>query len=277
MAEPTITSVHNPRVKRAIALRDGRQRRKQGLFLIDGVREIARALEGGVEFAEAFCCDELCVDDAARALVRRIERRLRPVPVVPAVMEKLAYGERCEGIVAVAKSPQRTLDQLPVGADSIVAVVAGVEKPGNVGAILRSADGAGISAVIAAGAGTDLYNPNTIRASLGAIFTLPVCAAGEEETRDWLRAKGFRALAARVEGGIDYRHADYRRPLAIVLGSEAAGLSALWSAGVPPLGGANEDVTCVTLPMRGRGDSLNVSAAAAVLFYEATRSLESRL
>jgi TrmH family RNA methyltransferase len=265
MAEPTITSVHNPRVKRAIALRDGRRRRKQGLFLIDGVREFLLAMEGSVEFQDVFVCPDRCRTPEARRVVEMVDLALDVLPVSSAVIEKLAYGQRCEGIVAVARAPGRTLDELGVGPGSIVAVVAGVEKPGNVGAVLRSADAAGISAVIAAGGGTDLYNPNTIRASLGAIFTLPVCAAGEEEAHDWLRGKRFRILAARIEAGVDYRQADYRPPLAIVLGSEAQGLSSGWSG---------EDVTAVTLPMRGQGDSLNVSAAAAVLFYEATRRLK---
>ena len=149
----------------------------------------------------------------------------------------------------------------------LVAVLEGVEKPGNVGAVLRSADAAGVSALIAADPRTDLYNPNAIRASLGTIFTMPVCEAAGGETIEWLRANGFRIFAARVDGAIPYTEADYRGRSAIVLGSEAAGLSPLWRG---------DDVQAVRLPMLGAADSLNVSVTAAVLFYEALRQREER-
>jgi TrmH family RNA methyltransferase len=141
-------------------------------------------------------------------------------------------------------------------------VLESVEKPGNLGAVLRSADGAGLDALIAADLRTDLYNPNAIRASLGTIFTLPVAVADSRETLDWLRGRGLAIVAARVDGSVPYTEVDYRRPTAIVFGSEAEGLSEAWRA---------PDVTAVRLPMLGAADSLNVSAAAAVLFYEARR------
>jgi TrmH family RNA methyltransferase len=137
-----------------------------------------------------------------------------------------------------------------------------VEKPGNVGAVLRSADGAGVSALVVADGRTDLYNPNAIRASLGTIFTLPIAAASAEETLDWLRAQGLVLYAARVDGSIPYTQVDYRLPAAVVLGSEAEGLSGIWHG---------DNTQAIRLPMLGRADSLNVSAAAAVLFYEALR------
>ena len=138
----------------------------------------------------------------------------------------------------------------------------GVEKPGNVGAVLRSADAAGVSAVIVADGRTDLFNPNAIRASLGTIFTMQVCEAASGEVLAWLRGKRFQIIAARVDGSVGYMKVDYRRPTAIVLGGEAAGISPIWSG---------DDVTAVHLPMRGAADSLNVSVTAAVLFYEALR------
>jgi TrmH family RNA methyltransferase len=143
-----------------------------------------------------------------------------------------------------------------------VAVLEGVEKPGNAGAVLRSADAAGVSAVIVADARTDLFNPNAIRASLGAIFSLPVCEATSADALAWLRQRRFAVFAARVDGAVPYTQADYRGPAAIVLGSEAAGLSPVWTG---------DDIQAVRLPMLGVVDSLNVSAAAAVLFYEARR------
>ncbi len=259
----TITSAQNPRVKAAVRLRESRARRKQGLFLIDGAREISRAIDAGVEIDEAFLCAELCTSVERQTAARRAgDAARRSYLVTPDVFSKLAFGHRAEGTVAVAVTRPRTLQDLVIGAAPLVAIVEGVEKPGNFGAILRSADAAGVSAVIAADGGHDLFNPNTIRASLGAIFALPVCEARSVETRDWLRMNGIAMYAAYVGGGVAYTSVDYRRPAAFVLGSEAEGLSDTWRT---------EDVTQIELPMRGVVDSLNVSTAAAILFYEALR------
>jgi TrmH family RNA methyltransferase len=178
------------------------------------------------------------------------------------VFAKVAYGDRAEGVVAVAAVPQASLAELTVPDPALVAVVVGLEKPGNVGAILRSADAAGVNAVIVADGGTDLYNPNAIRASLGTLFTVPLASADSDETLAWLAANQFRAFAARVDGAIEYTQADFRGRTAIVLGSESAGLPAAWQG---------KNVQAIRLPMCGAADSLNVSATAAVLFYEALR------
>jgi TrmH family RNA methyltransferase len=148
------------------------------------------------------------------------------------------------------------------GGRPLIAVLVGIEKPGNVGAVLRTADAAGVGALIVADGGTDLYNPNAIRASLGAIFTLPVCAATSVQAIAWLRSNQCQIVAARVDGSTPYTQIDFRGPTAIVLGGEAHGLSDQWRG---------DDITAVSLPMLGRVDSLNVSATAAVLFYEALR------
>jgi TrmH family RNA methyltransferase len=166
----------------------------------------------------------------------------------------------------VARPPQTTLDDLRLPACPLVAVLEGVEKPGNVGAVLRSADAAGVSALIVADGGTDLYNPNTIRASLGTIFSMPVRAAPAPNVRDWLSSRQIPIFAARVDATTSYTDVDFTGPAAIVLGSEAAGLSQVWTAGVTP----------IRLPMHGAADSLNVSATAAVLFYEVLRQREIR-
>jgi TrmH family RNA methyltransferase len=177
-------------------------------------------------------------------------------------MEKLAFGNRVEGLVAVAEPPRRTLADLALPADALVAIVEGVEKPGNLGAILRTADAAGIAALVVSDGGTDLYNPNAIRASLGAIFSIPVCQAATDATLEWLRISAFRILATRVDGAALYSEADFRGRVAIVLGSEARGLSPAWDTA---------EAISITLPMLGSVDSLNLSATAAVLFYEALR------
>jgi TrmH family RNA methyltransferase len=258
-----ISSVANPRVKSAARLRERRGRDEQGRIIIDGVREIGRALGAGVQLGELFYFEQLCQDDEHRTLLTQAKQAGTVLfSVTPHVMEKLAFGHRVEGVVAVAQPPKRTLLDLPLASDSLIAVVEGVEKPGNLGAILRTADAAGVSALILADGGTDLYNPNAIRASLGAIFTVPVCQAASTATLDWLRLHSFRILAARVDGAIDYAAADYRGRVAIVLGSEAHGLSAAWNDG---------GTASLKLPMLGTVDSLNLSATAAVLCYEALR------
>ncbi len=327
-----ITSLQNTRVKEAIKLRDARQRQKQGRTIIDGAREILRAVQAGVQLIEVYVCDELCRSDDCRQVMHTLSSmtHLRPasptstylppdsddppsrnefrptptelIPVSAAVFEKLAFGERAEGIVAVAETPSRTLADLQLPNNPLIAVLEGVEKPGNIGAVLRSADGAGIAALIVADGGTDLYNPNTIRASLGTIFTVPVCAASTAETLVWLRQQGIKIYAAWVEADRDYTVVDYRGPTAIVLGSEADGLSVAWqpvieqpaierpvmrstksitsltgaggygsAAGYGPAGAIGPNITPIKLPMLGVADSLNVSNTAAVLFYEALR------
>jgi TrmH family RNA methyltransferase len=177
-------------------------------------------------------------------------------------MSRIAYGERCEGVVAVAEARPAELNNLVLSETPLVAVLEGVEKPGNIGAVLRSADAAGVSALVLADCGTDLYNPNTIRASLGTLFTVPVAVATADETLAWLRERKLAIFTAWVEGSRAYTAADFRRPAAIVLGAEAEGLTQRWNA---------PDVTPVRLPMLGEADSLNVSVTAAVLFYEALR------
>lgn len=263
MPAQLITSIHNPHIKEAARLRERRQREKQRRILIEGVREVSRAADGAVEFIEAFICEPLATSpDAYLAINRLYECGVRIFEVSSQVFAKLAFGERAEGVIAVARTPRQSLAGLPLPGSPLVAVVEDLEKPGNLGAILRTADAAGVSALIAAGQGTDLYNPNVIRASLATVFTLPVCAAGTDETLSFLRQRPFRVYAARVDATTFYTEADFRGPTAIVLGSETAGLSSVWQA---------DDVIPIRLPMRGAADSLNVSAAAAVLFYEALR------
>jgi TrmH family RNA methyltransferase len=248
-------------VKEAVKLRDGGERRRLGRFLIDGVREVRRAVEAGIELVELFVCPER-VDEETRRFAEHLTAPAQVFQVPPGILEKLSYGDRSEGLIAVARTPTRCLEDLRLPDNPFVVVLEGAEKPGNVGAVLRTADATGASAVIVADPATDLYNPNAIRASLGAIFTVPVCAATTVDTRHWLRDRRLTIYAARVEGAVAYTDVSYTRPCAIVLGSEAHGLSEAWRG---------EDITAVSLPMRGRIDSLNVSTTAAVLLYEAVR------
>jgi TrmH family RNA methyltransferase len=263
VTDTTITSVRNPRVQAAAALRERRERVRQKQILIDGVRELRRAFDAGVKLIEVFYAPEDAPDAATTELRKCLTAANVPViSVVPHVFERLAYGERTSGLVGVAEMPLAALEKLRLPERPLVAVVEGCEKPGNLGAVLRSADAAGLSAVIVADGGTDLFNPNVIRASLGTVFTLPVAVAQSSDVLQFLRANNLAMIAARVDGKRDYTQVDYRAPTAIILGSEAHGLSATWHAA---------DVTAVRLPMLGVADSLNLSATAAVLFYETLR------
>ena len=260
----TITSTKNPRVKAAIALRDRRTRDETGLTLVDGVRELARTLAGGARAVEVFVVEHALDEAGADAVGLARSGGAAIVPVTGGVLDRLGYGERSEGIVATVRIPDVSLDRLAgvLPPDPLVVVLEGVEKPGNLGAVLRSADAAGADAVVVADPRTDLFNPNAIRASLGTVFAVPVAAGSSEAVRAWLESAGIPMFAARVGAAIAYTEADLRGPAALVLGSEADGLTDAW---------AGPGVTDVSLPMLGVADSLNVSVTAAVLLYEARR------
>ncbi len=258
-----ITSTSNPRVKAAVKLRLRRERDAQGLIVVDGLREIDRALSGGVDCVEAFVCPNLVEQHAGDDVAARLNATGAEVyKVTEAVFERLAYGARREGILLIAKRPATELESIAVPAGAVVAVLVGIEKPGNVGAILRSADAAGVSAVLLADTKTDAFNPNAIRASLGTVFHVPLAAAKADTVRTWLAAHDFNMFAARVDAELDYTSAPLGQNAAIVLGSEAEGLPDAWRG---------DDITPIRLPMHGIADSLNVSATASVLFYESLR------
>ncbi len=263
MVDSIITSRQNQRVKDAVKLRDRQQRDRQGRCIIDGARELHRAIAAGVELLEAFVCEPLCQSQACREVLAKLDDTTAVVSyVTPEVFERLAFGDRAEGVVSVAATPKRELSEIVLPERPLIAVVEGVEKPGNLGAVLRSADGAGVSALVLADPRTDAYNPAAIRASLGTIFSMPCCTTTSLEALDWLRQQKIPIIAARTDGEIPYTEVDYSGGAAIVLGSEAAGLSDVWSGA---------DITTTSLPMQGAADSLNVSATAAVIFYEALR------
>ena len=260
---PVLTSFANPRVKAAGALRDRRQRDRTGLTLIDGARELRRALEAGVTVVEAFVCEPLLAGPDARAVFDRLRANGTTLHTTSEpVFAKLAFGERAEGIVAVVRIPTTRLDDLVLPPVPLIVVIEGVEKPGNVGALLRSADGAGVDAVVVASPRTDLFNPNAIRASAGTIFSVPLAVAATADVIAWLRARSIRIVAAQVEAERLYTATNLRGPVAIVVGAEDDGLTDAWTG---------PEVDAVRLPMLGVADSLNVSVSGAVLLYEARR------
>jgi TrmH family RNA methyltransferase len=261
MAE--ITSLHNPRIKSARRLRDRRGREDQGRIIIDGYREVKSALQARVQLLEAYIANDSRLAAADDLLQHDLAAAGVQVFLVPRhVFQAICFGQRTGGIVAVAEPPIRSLQDIPATRNVLLAILECAEKPGNIGAIVRSADGAGVSAMIVADPATDLFNPNVIRASLGTIFTLPVCCASSRQTVTWLEQTGTRVYVARLADAVDYESVDYQGRVAIVLGSESEGVSDMWKS--PQFQG-------VKLPMCGSADSLNVSAAAAILFYEAQR------
>ncbi|MBN2296916.1 MAG: RNA methyltransferase [Pirellulales bacterium] len=274
--EMEINSLQNARVKNVVRLRDGRHRQKQDRFLVDGIRELSRANRGGIEIVEVFVCREICTEEQQQRL-EEVLNQLRQdkgtstrgawnlFQVSKNVFHKMAFGDRAEGVLAVAQVPHWELEDLKLPEKPLVAVIEGIEKPGNIGAVIRSADAAAIDAVILADCRTDLFNPNAIRASLGTVLTLPIRETSTPASLTWLRAQGLPIFTARVDGSVPYTEIDFRCGGAIVLGSEADGLTDEWSG---------DDIQAVRLPMLGVADSLNISATAAVLFFEALRQRE---
>jgi TrmH family RNA methyltransferase len=260
-----IGSPSNQRIKAAVRLRDRDERDRTGLTIVDGVREIDRALNARATVALAFACEPLLSPDG-RSLVARLHPETTVLTTSEPAFRKLAFGDRTDGVVAIVRQPVHRLSDLALPENPLVVVLEAVEKPGNLGAVLRSADGAGANAVIAADPKTDLFNPNTIRASIGTVFAVPIAAATSAESQRFVDERGIRVIAARPDATIDYTEADLTGPVAIVLGNEAFGLTNAWS---------QPGALAVRLPMAGIADSLNVSIAAAVLLYEARRQRQS--
>jgi TrmH family RNA methyltransferase len=266
-----ITSTQNRRVKNIVKLRQRRQRDSQRLTVIEGVREVKLALRHQVIPQEAFICPSLLNPAESAELEANLQileqQGKTQVFEVPAdVFAKIAYRGETGGLIVVAPYLRLGLTDLPLGKSPFLAVIEDVQKPGNLGAILRSADAAGPDGVIIswhqATRGTDIHNPNVIRASLGTLFTVPVATAATAELIPWLRQRGIRIVAATPEAQISYTAVDMTGPVALVLGSEAFGLSPAW------LTAADEQVA---IPMHGVADSLNLSVSAALLLYEVVR------
>lgn len=258
-----ITSPTNPKVKRLVRLRSRRHRDREGAFLIEGYRELVKAAESGIMIGELYVCRELFLGKNESTLVDRIVatgaglRRLAPLP-----FRKAAYRDRPEGLLAVAPQFETGLEKLHPPPESLVLVVESIEKPGNLGTMLRTADAAGAAAVVVADPATDPFNPNVVRASLGSLFTVPLATGSTDEVMAWLAGRGFATVATSPEAGAKHWEIPYRERVAIVIGSEQYGLSNGWLDGRYPV---------VRIPMAGSADSLNASTAAGILLFEAVR------
>jgi TrmH family RNA methyltransferase len=270
----TITSLQNPRVKQLVKLRDRRPRDEAGVFLVEGYRQIVRALDKGIALTELYICPEWYPGDQGNepALIARAQEAGAQVfQLTKDAFAKVAYRERPDGLLAVAPQWRRTLADLETllhgkynntRPDPFLLVVEAIEKPGNLGTILRSADAAGVDALIVCDPVTDLFNPNVVRASTGVVFSVPVIIAESAEVRPWLAARGIRSVATTPSATDLYTDTDLRGPLAIVMGSEQYGLSDYW---------LREADARVLIPMAGQADSLNVAMATIITLFEAVR------
>ena len=258
-----ITSAQNDAVKHVIKLRDRRPREKEQLTVLEGYRELTRAREYGMELLECFFSPSHFLGENEFPLLETLASEgVRVVEVAPQLLEKMAYRERPEGLIAVAKMKRHTLADLPVVENGLYLVAEAVEKPGNLGSILRSADAAGVDGLIICNKCTDLYNPNVIRASTGALFSVPLAEAENQEAYDWLKSHGIKTLAATPHTENLYTDVDMTQAVAIVVGTEQTGLTELWME--------HSDLP-VRIPMLGKIDSLNVATATTILLYEAAR------
>lgn len=258
-----LTSTKNPKVKDAVKLVDRRQRDQTGLMLIEGGKELVLAIKDGVSISKLFYCVELFRGSEEQTILNKAEAQdVELIPVSANVFEKLAYREDSFGLIAVARQPIKTLNDIPLKKSPLIIVVEGVEKPGNFGAILRSADAAGVDGVIVCGKSTDIYNPNVVRASIGTIFTVPVVKTTVSEAINWLKENGIKTIATTPNAEKDYFDADLKGPCAIVMGSEHGGLSDTW---------LNEADIRVSIPMKGEADSLNLAMSTTIMLYEAVR------
>lgn len=259
-----LASLQNPRVKFLAKLRDRRPRDREGLFLVEGYRGVRRALESGWPLSELYICRELFQGGNEEELIAACAAAGTVVFETTApVFRKVAYRDRPEGLLAVAPQRRRSPDELPAPPRPPLYLVAErIEKPGNLGTMLRSADATGVDALLLADPCTDLFNPNVVRASTGSLFHVPVAEADSPATLAWLRGRGVRILAATPHAEPLYTEVDMTGPLAIAVGAEQYGLTEPWLAGAD---------LAVRIPMLGQADSLNVSTATALLLYEAVR------
>ena len=258
-----LTSLQNPKVKRAFALRDRRERDREGVTILEGYRELTRAHAAGIPIRETFYCREMFVGENNDALLDTLRDAGSAIYECSAnVLRKIAYRERPEGLIAIAEMKRKGLEEIPARPDGLYLVAETIEKPGNLGSILRSADAVGATAVIVCNKQTDIFNPNVIRASTGAIFSMPLAETTSEEALAWLRNLGIKTLAATPHTHLYHTDVDMKQGVAIVVGAEQYGLSDYWM---------NSADLQVLIPMLGKMDSLNVATAATILLYEAAR------
>lgn len=259
-----ISSAQNPAVKRLIQLQEkSRNRRKEGVFPVEGVREISLALKGGFQAEQVFFSDEIFAAEEVEKLFQDQEFRPELVEISSEVYQKLAYRGSTEGVIAIFRSKGNQLDSLKFKQENpLILIAEAPEKPGNIGALLRTADAAAVDAVIIANPKTDLYNPNIIRSSVGCVFTNQIATGSTAEIISFLKRQNIGIYAAALQASKAYHKTDFTGATAIVVGTEATGLSKEW---------LENSVQNIIIPMSGEIDSMNVSVAAGILIFEAKR------
>ena len=254
-----ITSIQNPYIKSLVLLQEkAKARRQSGTFLIEGKREISIAVKGGYQIETLLFLPEICSEADARALSQNAE----VIEINKEVYQKLAYRDTTEGILAVAKTKMLQLSDLKLSINPLILVAEAPEKPGNIGALLRTADAANLDAVIIANPKSDLYNPNIVRSSVGCLFTNQIATGTTSEIIAFLKERKINFYCATLQNSTGYHTQDYTAPTALVVGTEATGLTDEWR---------KEATKNIIIPMQGEIDSMNVSVAAAILIFEAKR------
>ena len=275
MRAEIITSAQNSKIKLLLELQEkSKTRKKEGLFVVEGRRELLHCIEAGYEPHTIFFCPEIISKGDRSEIEQTIEKQNAAagcklpmaIEIPQQLYDKVAYRGGTEGVVAEMHCKDLTLDSLQLKENPLIVVLESVEKPGNLGAVLRSADASGVDAVIVCDPLTDMYNPNLIRSSIGAIFTVPIATAKSDEAITWLKEKGAKIYTAQLQNSEWYYDTDMKGATAIVMGTEATGLTNEWR---------NAADAHIKIPMLGRLDSLNVSVSAAILMYEAVRQRNS--
>jgi RNA methyltransferase, TrmH family len=259
-----ITSLQNPFIKQLLLLSEkSRERKKQGMFVIEGQREIQLAIQGGFQIAVLVCCEEIIPLEVLQKITKQIKKEFETVFIPKEIYEKIAYRGSTEGIIALVRSKNLALKDVSFEKDNpLILIAEAPEKPGNIGALLRTADAARVDAVIIANPKTDLYNPNIIRSSVGCIFTNQVVTGTSEEIIEFLKERYIQIFCAALQASVAYTLCDYTAASALVVGTEAEGLSPLW---------LENSTQNIIIPMQGEIDSMNVSVAAGILIFEAKR------
>ncbi len=258
-----LTSLQNPKVKNIVKLRDRRQRDKQGKTLLEGYRLISRAIESNFKIDECFYCPSLYLGSNETKLLDDLSATgALTTEVTEDVFKKMTYRDRPEGLLAISPIPKHDLTDLPVDSTGLYLVVEAIEKPGNLGSILRSADGSGVKGLILCDKCTDLYNPNVLTASTGAIYNMPIAECSSSEALEWLKKFNIKTLATTPHTDTTYDQINMTSGIAIIVGTEQVGLSDFW---------LNESDIKTVIPMEGKADSLNVAIATSILLFEASR------
>ncbi len=257
-----ITSAQNQRIKNFAHLQKARERKVQNVFIVEGEKEYCRAIEYDYQFTAIFVCFDVIPEPYFRTISANVSADAEVFPVSKEVFEKIAYREGSGGIIALTRPKSHSLSDLKLPEKPLLLVLEAVEKPGNLGALLRTADAAGIDAVVVCDPQTDIYNPNVVRSSIGCLFSVPLAVCNSQEAISWMKQKGISIYCTYLKAAVPYTEVDFTRASAIVMGTEADGITDLW------VDSADQNII---IPMQGSADSMNVSTAAAVVVFEACR------